>query len=482
MSQRLYFLGIGGTLMGSLALLAKEMGCEVSGFDKALYPPMSDQLAAAGIDVHEGFAPSQLRPVPDLVIIGNAQLPRGHPAVEAVLDRDLPYMSGAEWLGRAILPERWTIAAAGTHGKTTTASMIAHILDGAGRAPGFLIGGVPGNFATSSRLGSGTPFVVEADEYDTSYFDRRSKFVHYRPRTLVVNNLELDHADIFADIGQIQTQFHHLVRTVPGRGRIVVPEGDRNVDDMLAMGCWTPLTRFAIGADSQLCDRGDYWHAEDVAADGGRFSVWLNDAEVGEVAWPLMGMHNVRNALAALAAAHHCGVDAATGVAQLATFRSGKRRMELIAEKPGLKVYDDFAHHPTAIRATLEGLRARVADARIVAVVEPRTHTMSLGTLRENLATCCAAADEAIWFRGENIRWDVADVVRASPIPATIETDIAALIERIAALQGKGAHHVVLMSNGAFGGIYDRLKQRLASSAPVRSAGAGMSNRGRGQW
>lgn len=464
-AQSLYFLGIGGTLMGSLALLAREMGCRVSGFDRTLYPPMSDQLADAGIEVFEGFAPSQLHPAPDMVVIGNAGLPRDHEAVEYVLDRNLPYTSGAEWLGNAVLRDRWTIAVAGTHGKTTTASMVAHMLACAGLDAGFLIGGVPGNFGVSARLGSSIHFVVEADEYDTSYFDRRSKFVHYRPQTLIVNNLELDHADIFDDLGQIQTQFHHLVRTVPRSGLIIAPAWDANVDDMLNRGCWTPVARFGnapIGTRSPI---GDHWRAEDVAPDGSRFAVWLNDENLGTVAWPLMGQHNVANALAALTAAHHAGVRSADAVSALASFRNVKRRMEMVVDRPGLKIYDDFAHHPTAIRTTLQGLRARVGHERIVAVIEPRTHTMSLGTLRTELASCCAPADEAIWFEGENIQWDVGEVARSCPVPASVEDDIDRLIERIAALDhgaSKGdACHVVLMSNGAFGGIYAILKERL---------------------
>ena len=471
-AKRIYFLGIGGTLMGSLALLAKEMGHYVSGFDRKLYPPMSDQLADAGIDVHEGFEAGQLRPAPDLVVIGNAQLPRGHEAVEAVLNRGLRYVSGAEWLGNEVLPGRWTIAAAGTHGKTTTASMVAHILECSGLAPGFLIGGVPGNFGVSSRLGSGVHFVVEADEYDTSYFDRRSKFVHYRPNTLIVNNLELDHADIFDDVGQIQAQFHLLVRTVPAAGLIVAPVGQRNVDEMLDQGCWTPISRFGLGVSDMAQDvaEGDFWQAVDVAPDGSRFGVALNHRPVGTVAWRLMGEHNVANGLAALAAARHAGVAPDAASAALASFDSVKRRMELIVDRPALKVYDDFAHHPTAIRTTLQGLRARVGNQRIVAVVEPRTHTMSLGTLRDDLATCCAPADEAIWFQGRNVDWDVREVTRSSPVPATVAHDIDQLAARLAALDRKlpehpsaaAVCHVVLMSNGAFGGIYDKLKERLA--------------------
>ena len=459
--QRLYFMGIGGTLMGSLALLAEQMGHRVSGFDRALYPPMSDQLAAAGIEVFEGFQPSQLTPAPDLVIIGNAQLPRGHEAVEHVLNAGLPYTSGAAWLGDFALRGRWPIAAAGTHGKTTTASMIAHILECAGRQPGFLIGGVPANFGVSSRLGAGEHFVVEADEYDTSYFDRRSKFVHYRPKTLVVNNLELDHADIFDNLEQIQTQFHHLLRTVPGNGLIVAPAADANVDAVLNMGCWTPVARFGEAGSQSQKRVGDHWQARDAAADGSAFSAWLNDEPAGSVEWSLIGDHNVANGLAAMAATHHAGVPPAQAAQALSSFASVKRRLEVIVDTPRLKVYDDFAHHPTAIRTTLRGLRAKVGKQRVLAVVDPSTHTMSLGTLREDLATCCEAADEAVWFQGENIRWDVGEVVKASPVPAAIERDVDALVARIVASGGDPKTHVVLMSNGAFGGIFEKLKQRL---------------------
>ena len=460
MPKRLYFLGIGGTLMGSLALLAKEMGAEVSGFDRALYPPMSDQLQDAGIRVFEGFDERQLKPSPDLVVIGNAQLPRGHEAIECVLNRNLRYTSGAAWLGDHVLRDRWTIALAGTHGKTTTASLVAHILRQVGVDTGFLIGGVPSNFGVSAQLGTSSHFVVEADEYDTSYFDRRSKFVHYRPKTLVIGNLELDHADIFTDLGQIQTQFHHLLRTVPSLGLVVVPAADDNVNAVLEMGCWTPVARFGEGRPA---NGGDRWQARNVSAAGGAFSVWLNGRQVGSVSWPLIGEHNVNNALAALAATRHAGVRPEDGIGALASFRGVKRRMERIVDLPGLQVYDDFAHHPTAIDATLRALRARVGRERIVAVIEPRTHTMSLGTLREHLTTCCEAADQVIWFRGANIRWDVDAVAKASLAPAIVEHDIERLVRRIAKLDAGAADpcHVVLMSNGAFGGIYEKLKVRL---------------------
>ena len=467
---RLYFLGIGGTLMGSLALLAREQGHAVSGSDGALYPPMSDQLAAADIDVFEGFGASQLRPAPDLVVIGNAKLPRGHAAVEHVLSSGLRYTSGAAWLGEAVLPGRWVVAVSGTHGKTSTASMIAHVLDRAGLAPGFLIGGVPQGFGASSRLGDGNHFVVEADEYDTSYFDRRSKFVHYRPRTLVINNLELDHADIFDDVRQIQTQFHHLLRTVPGNGLIVAPTVDANVDEVLDMGCWTPVARFGRGEPSAP---GEHWQAGAQIADGSRFEVLRNGERAGTVSWSLIGDHNTRNALAAVAAARHAGVAPAVATEALCAFPGVRRRLERIVDLPHIQVYDDFAHHPTAIASTLRGLRARVGSAgRIVAVVDPGTHTMSLGALRGDLARCCAAADRAFWFRGKDIRWDVNELVRASPVPASVETDIDQLTDAIAASPGDADSpcHVVLMSNGAFGGLYAKLKARLENK-PKRDAG-----------
>lgn len=461
----LFFLGIGGTLMGSLALLAKEMGHRVAGFDGKIYPPMSEQLEAAAIDVFDGFEPSQLKPQPDLVIVGNAQLPRGHPAIEHVLNQNLPYVSGAQWLGEAVLRKRWPIAVSGTHGKTTTASMVAHILDEAGVDPGFLIGGVPGNFGVSSRLGGGAHFVVEADEYDTSYFDRRSKFVHYRPRTLVVNNLEHDHADVFEDLGEIQTQFHHLLRTVPGNGLIVAPAADANVDAVLAAGCWTPVARFAApGHALPAASQGDCWHADAMAADGSAFAICRNGEPLAEVRWPLLGDHNVANGLAAVAAAHHAGVGAEVAAAALGSFGGVKRRLELIAATPQLRVYDDFAHHPTAIRTTLAGLRAHVGGERIVAVVEPRTHTMSLGVLRRELIDCCAPADGVFWFRGENIQWNLAELVSACVVPARQFDDLERLMEAVADLPRR-TRHVVLMSNGGFGGIHQKLPALLQERA-----------------
>jgi len=460
MTDRIYFLGIGGTLMGSLAMLAKEAGHEVSGSDNAIYPPMSDQLADAGITVFEGFDPAHLSPAPDLVVIGNANLPRGHPGIEYVLEQGIDYLSGAEWLGRYVLKNRWVLAVSGTHGKTTTASLLAWILDQAGLAPGYLIGGVPLDFERSARLGDAPFFVVEADEYDTSYFDRRSKFVHYRPRTLIINNLEYDHADIFPDLAAIQTQFHHLLRSVPGTGLILVPEHDEAVDAVLKMGCWTPVARIRNGLGRARIlaetdqETGDLWSATPLAKDGSRFQITLGDADLGEVNWPLFGEHNISNALNAIAAARHAGVPPEQAIAALCSFHGVARRMELVGEHAGVRIYDDFAHHPTAIRTTLQGLRGNVGGDEILAVVEPRSHTMSLGTLRDELATCCAAADRAFWFRSENIKWDLTEVVNASVIPAILADDIEHLVDVLAALPPpKKQRHIVIMSNGSFGGI-----------------------------
>ncbi len=464
MQERLYFLGVGGTLMGGLARIAKEAGYQVSGSDKALYPPMSDQLAQADITLYEGFDPAQLDPPPDLAIIGNAQLGRGHPGIEHILNKNIPHMSGAQWLGDVVLRGRWVIAVAGTHGKTTTASMVAWILEYAGLAPGYMIGGVPRNFDYSARLGQQPFFVVEADEYDTSYFDRRSKFMHYRPRTLIIHNLEYDHADIFDNLRAIQTQFHHLVRSVPGEGLIIAPTGDRAVNQVLGMGCWTPVTRCEVTARRRRLlpiDSGDVWHTENAERAGSAFDVSLNRDRIGRVTWDLMGEHNVRNALAAIAAARHAGVPADCAVEALCYFKGVKRRLELIAERDNVKVYDDFAHHPTAIRATLQGLRDKVGAERILAVIEPRTHTMSLGSLRSELSHCCAPADEVIWFRGENIQWDLNELIRDNVVQASVEVDIDHLVARLARPRTSPCH-IVIMSNGNFGGVYAKLAATLA--------------------
>lgn len=470
MMQHIYFLGIGGTLMGSLAQLAKEKGFTVSGSDQAIYPPMSDQLAAAEIKVYEGFAPEQLEPPPDLVVIGNAGLPRGHEAVEYILERGLPYTSGAQWLGDVILQDRWVLAVAGTHGKTTTASMLAWILQEAGLQPGYLIGGAPLNFSQSARLGQSPFFVVEADEYDTSYFDRRSKFVHYRPRTLILNNLEFDHADIFDNVEAIGSQFHNLLRTVPGGGLVIAPSNDEHLNEVLSQGIWTPVSRVGDNetpVKKQVAlESGERWQVGNPSTDGSEFDVLLNNQVQGRVNWDLAGKHNQHNALNAIAAARHAGVPGAAATAALSEFSGVKRRLEVLFEDDNYVLYDDFAHHPTAIRSTLEGLRKRAGNEEILAVVEPRTHTMSLGTLRNELTNCCAAADRVIWFRGENIKWDITEIAQACVVPARVYDNHQSLVDAL--LKEYGARskrlHVVIMSNGAFGGIYQSLVEVLQSA------------------
>lgn len=466
MQGHLFFLGIGGTLMGSLALLAKDLGLTVSGSDGKIYPPMSDLLAAADITVYEGFATEQLDPAPDLVIVGNANLPRGNEAVEYVLNKGLRYTSAAQWLGDTVLQDRWVIAVAGTHGKTTTASMIAWILDYAGLAPGFLIGGAPANFAVSARLGNTPFFVVEADEYDTSYFDRRSKFVHYRPRTLILNNLEYDHADIFPDIAAIQAQFHLLMRTVPGDGLVIAPSDSDAINEVLNQGCWTPISRVGGRPSKRLQDQDteERWSIHGKKGNNNAFTVLLNEQPLGEISWPLFGEHNKFNALNAIAAARHVGVQPETAIEALGQFRGVKRRMEVIYESEQVVVYDDFAHHPTAIRTTLQGLRAQYSQDEIVAIVEPRTHTMSLGALRNELTTCCAAADRVIWFRGENIKWDLHEIAEKSVVPAQIVDDVNKLVKQLVdgvVASGKARQHLVIMSNGAFASIYQLLADAL---------------------
>ncbi len=479
MTQHIYFLGIGGTLMGSLAQLAQQKGYTVSGSDKAIYPPMSDQLADAGITVFEGFEPAQLEPEPDLIVIGNAGLPRGHEAVEYILEKGLPYTSGAQWLGESVLRGRWVLAVAGTHGKTTTASMLAWILEHAGLKPGYLIGGAPKNFAQSARLGEAPFFVVEADEYDTSYFDRRSKFVHYRPRTLVLNNLEYDHADIFNDIQAIQLQFHNLLRTVPQGGLILAPSNDEYINEVLAMGCWSPVARVGDRPTKKPIpqDNGERWQIANASINGDAFDIMLNDEHLGRIEWSLLGKHNQANALNAVAAARHAGVPVRESIEALNTFSGVKRRMEVIYENDNFTLYDDFAHHPTAIRSTLEGLRKSVGSDEIIAVIEPRTHTMSLGALRHELTTCCAAADQVLWFRGDNIKWDLTEVVQHCVIPAKmVDKHDRVIHEVLQYAQGaslrqqtdnKPKHkktHVVIMSNGAFGGIYKKLVEQLEAN------------------
>lgn len=448
--MHIHILGICGTFMGSLAVLAKEAGHRVTGSDANVYPPMSTQLEAQGIELTQGYDPAQLDPAPDLVVIGNA-LSRGNPAVEYVLDQGLPYVSGPQWLAEHVLQGRWVLAVAGTHGKTTTTSMLAWVLEHAGMSPGFLIGGVPQNFGISARLG-GTPFfVVEADEYDSAFFDKRSKFVHYRPRTTILNNLEYDHADIFPDLAAIERQFHHLVRTIPSSGLVIHPTAETALVRVLQMGCWTPV---------QTTGAGGQWQARLLAEDGSRFEVLFDGEVQGTVNWELTGQHNVANALATLAAARHVGVVPAMGVAALSEFRSVKRRMEKVAEVRGVTVYDDFAHHPTAIATTLQGLRARVGGERIIAVIEPRSNSMKLGAHRDGLPASVTGADSVIWYAPPNLGWDLAGTAEACTVPAVVCDSLEAIITRVQA-ELDGPTHVVIMSNGGFGGLHGKLAAAL---------------------
>ena len=449
--MHLHILGIAGTFMAGLAQLAKAQGHAVSGCDAAVYPPMSDQLAAAGIAVTDGYDPAQLSPRPDLCVIGNA-LSRGNPLVEHILATDLPYVSGPQWLGEQVLPGRHVLAVAGTHGKTTTASLLAWILEHAGLEPGFLIGGVPQNFGLSARLGSG-PFVVEADEYDTAFFDKRAKFLHYRPRTAILNNLEFDHADIYPDLAAIEWQFHQLLRTVPGNGRVIVNAADPNLARVLERGCWTPVTGFGPGGQ---------WQATPLTPDAGRFELTVAGESVGVAEWSLAGMHNLHNALAALAAAAEVGVRPAQGLAALGSFRNVRRRLEVVAQENGVTVYDDFAHHPTAIAATLAALRGRVGAARILAVVDLRSNSMRAGAHRAGLAAALADADLALLHCAQPLAWDVDEVLRDLPRSGGFFSDADALVEALSV--ARPGDHVLLMSNGAFGGVRAKLVQQLTTS------------------
>lgn len=448
--MHIHILGICGTFMGSLAVLAKELGHRVTGSDANVYPPMSTQLEAQGIELMQGYDPAHLEPAPDLVVIGNA-LSRGNPAVEHVLNKGLPYVSGPQWLADHVLQGRWVMAVAGTHGKTTTTSMLAWVLEHAGMSPGFLIGGVPQNFGVSARLG-GTPFfVVEADEYDSAFFDKRSKFVHYRPRTAILNNLEFDHADIFPDLAAIERQFHHLVRTIPGEGLIIHPTAESALVRVLGMGCWTPV---------QTTGEGGQWRARLLSEDGSRFEVLFEGQVAGTVDWSLTGQHNVANALATLAAARHVGVVPELGVAALSAFQSVKRRMEKVAEVRGVTVYDDFAHHPTAIATTLDGLRKRVGNAPVIAVIEPRSNSMKLGAHRDGLPESVKLADQVFWYAPPNLGWDLAATVAGSSVPTRVCDSLEAIIEGVKALAVPGTQ-VVIMSNGGFGGLHGKLAQAL---------------------
>ncbi|MDR2220972.1 MAG: UDP-N-acetylmuramate:L-alanyl-gamma-D-glutamyl-meso-diaminopimelate ligase [Methylobacillus sp.] len=456
--MHIHILGICGTFMGGIAVLAKAAGHRVTGCDANVYPPMSTQLEAQGIELIEGFGAEQLSLAPDIFVIGNV-VTRGNPLMEEILNRGLPYVSGPQWLAENVLHDKWVLAVAGTHGKTTTASMLAWILEYAGLAPGFLIGGVPENFGVSARLpgeprqekGGRSPFfVIEADEYDTAFFDKRSKFVHYRPRTAVLNNLEFDHADIFADLAAIETQFHHLVRTVPGNGLVIANGREQSLERVLQRGCWTPVELFGVD---------DGWAAGAPDEHNG-FEVMFNGQSQGRVQWDLLGEHNRMNALAVLAAARHVGVPTEVGIVALGEFRNVKRRMEIKGVVNGVTVYDDFAHHPTAIATTLAGLRASVGKARILAVLEPRSNTMKLGTMKAALPGSLADADRVYCYTA-NLGWDAAAALKPLGDKAETHDDLDRLMETIAR-EAHSGDHILIMSNGGFGGIHQKLLGRLS--------------------
>jgi UDP-N-acetylmuramate: L-alanyl-gamma-D-glutamyl-meso-diaminopimelate ligase len=453
--MHLHILGICGTFMGGVAALAREAGHKVTGCDANVYPPMSTQLEALGIELITGFGAEQLELKPDVFVIGNV-VTRGErfPLMEAILDAGLPYVSGPQWLAEHVLQGRHVLAVAGTHGKTTTTSMLAWILEHAGLKPGFLVGGVPQNFGVSARLGEGAPFVIEADEYDTAFFDKRSKFVHYRPRTAVLNNLEHDHADIFPDLAAIETQFHHLVRTVPASGRLVVNAREEALQRVIARGCWSEVLRFGAKKEEagMLRARGEPQ----------AFDVLRGSLKVARVEWGLIGEHNQLNALAAIAAAEHVGVSPEQAAAALSQFQNVRRRMELRGEAGGVKVYDDFAHHPTAIRTTINGLRRRIAPAeRILAIFEPRSNTMKLGTMKAQLPWALEEADLA-FCNQQGLAWDAKEALAPMGAQAVVGADVDALVAAVLKV-AKPGDHLLCMSNGGFGDIHEKLLEGLAA-------------------
>ena len=442
--MHIHILGICGTFMGGIAAIAKSLGHTVTGSDANVYPPMSIQLAELGINLTQGYDPAQLDPAPDLVIIGNA-LSRGNPAVEYVLNSQLRYTSGPQWLAEQVLQDRWVLAVSGTHGKTTTSTMLAWILDYAGLNPGFLIGGIPQNFTCSARLGESPFFVIEADEYDTAFFDKRSKFVHYRPRTLVINNLEYDHADIFPDLAAIQRQFHHLLRMVPSNGLVLSPERTLAVKQTLDMGCWSE--RQSYGVD---------WQAELLNADGSAFTVLYQQQALGTLHWGLSGQHNVENGIMAIAAARHAGVPVNIALEALAKFIAPKRRMELKAEINKIKVYDDFAHHPTAISTTLKGACSQAKLGRVIAVLEPRSNTMRMGVHETTLPAALALADYTFLYEEQSVKGSLQTLHQALAPKATLSQNIEHLVQMLTE-QAQPNDTIVIMSNGSFAGIHEKL-------------------------
>ena len=446
--MHIHILGICGTFMGGIAAIAKSLGHHVTGSDQNVYPPMSTQLEELGIELTQGYDVSQLEPAPDIVVIGNA-MSRGNPCVEYVLDKGLPYTSGPEWLKHNLLQKSWVLAVAGTHGKTTTASMLAWILEYAGLKPGFLIGGIVQNFGLSARIGQTPFFVIEADEYDTAFFDKRSKFVHYLPRTLILNNLEFDHADIFEDLNAIKKQFHHLIRTLPQSGKVLWPKDDEALSDVIAKGLW-----------SESETLGDDWDYQLLKADGSQFNVLLNTQLQGVVNWQAIGEHNVKNAMMAIAAARHIGIAIEHSIAALGEFISPKRRMELKADINNIKVYDDFAHHPTAIQTTLAGLRAKVGNDKIIAILEPRSNTMKMGVHQFTLLDSLRDADEVLLFEPENLSWSLKEQAEKADMQC-FDSTIAIIETVLESIEPN--QHVLIMSNGGFNGLHQQLVDGLAN-------------------
>ena len=462
--MKIHILGICGTFMGGIALLARESGVTVSGSDENVYPPMSTLLEDQGIDVKQGFKTSYIQDLEtetdSQVVVGNV-MTRGEGVIEYTINKNLHYTSGPQWLYENILRDKWVLAVSGTHGKTTTASILAWILEYAGLSPGFLIGGVPENFGISARLGDSPFFVVEADEYDTAFFDKRSKFVHYHPTTLVINNLEYDHADIFPDLDAIKTQFHHLIRIVPEKGLVILNSEESNIHDVLAKGCWTPQEEFSSEnlAEPEIKSIAG-WNSRYINPDGSEFEVFFNGELQGTVKWSLLGKHNVSNALAAIAAARHVGVPVKHAIDALIEFKGIKRRMELRGKVNDISVYDDFAHHPTAIETTLKGLRANIGSNKIIAVLEPRSNTMRLGIHKETLAASLNEADQVLLFQPKGLDWKMGHVLDALPNKSSLHDDVDTLVETVCN-EAVSGDHILIMSNGGFGGIHEKLLTAL---------------------
>lgn len=452
-NKHIHILGICGTFMGGVAILAKQLGYHVTGSDTNVYPPMSTFLEESGIEIIPNFDVAQLQPAPDMVIVGNA-MKRGNPCVEYVLENNLPYTSGPQWLHDNLLRNRWVLAVSGTHGKTTTTGMLTWILEQNGLEPGFLIGGISGNFGVSSRLGNSPYFVIEADEYDTAFFDKRSKFVHYNPKTLIINNIGFDHADIFDDIRAIQRQFHHMIRTMPQSGLILSADAEITAKETLEMGCWS---------ETQFLGEEKEWFAERITNDCSQFAVYHQGSKVAEVHWNIVGQHNMHNALMAIAAAHHVGISIENAAKALSTFINAKRRLEVKGEVNGITVYDDFAHHPAEIQATLTALRDKIGGGvRILAVLEPRSNTMKMGHHKDEIAPALVRADHVFLLQPDNIPWEVAEIAANCIQPTSWTGDIDKLADMIVK-EAEPKDHILVMSNGSFGGIHQKLLAKLAN-------------------